>query len=167
MKTITRTISILCALVIISCETEPKRNQVESCFEIDQSDTVSHTLEGNWILLGFKNNTLGEEECTPDILREMTVSFDYNNHIKATSSCNSFEGYYEKFDNDSLNIDSLSTTLIACANDTVMMWEENYFMRLKKAKTFLANGDILTINTSAEYSLVFRFDTTIVAIEYD
>ena len=165
MKTII--IGILSILIITSCETDPTENQPKSCFEINQNDTVVHILESKWILLGFNDNKSGKEECIPGLLREMTITFENNNQLKATSSCNRFDGYYTKSNSDSLLVDSLSTTLIYCTNDTIMKWEEDYFTGLRDAKSYVINGDILTINSSSDYDLVFRFESSNVSIETD
>jgi len=156
MRTILLTLLII--LTIISCENEPIEVEQDSCFNITINDTIDHILESKWTFLGFKNKSTGKEVCNPISLSNMSISFEYNNRLKAISSCNSFDGYFNKSSNDSLQIDSLTTTLKYCSNDTVMDWEEDYFTSLDKTISYKINHDLLTLVTSSELDLIFRFD---------
>jgi len=151
-------LTLLSILIIISCEDEPIQVEQDSCFGFISTDTIDHNLESKWTFLGFKNKSTGKEVCKPSSLGDMSISFEYDNRLKAISSCNSFDGYFNKTINDSLQIDSLTTTLKYCGNDTVIDWEEDYFTSLDKTISYKINHDLLTLVTSSELDLIFRFD---------
>ncbi|MFO7656695.1 MAG: hypothetical protein R6W78_06475, partial [Bacteroidales bacterium] len=92
-------ITLLSILIIISCENEPIEAEQDSCFSITSNNTIDHILENKWTFLGFKNKSTGKEVCKPSSLSNMSISFEYDNRLKAISSCNSFDGYFNKTSN--------------------------------------------------------------------
>ena len=128
-----------------------------SC-ENDLSETAEYLTDNKWILLGVLHNDTNVEESKPDNLKEMNIEFSDTNRFHAISSCNSFDGYYSVSDPDLIIIDSVITTLIYCANDTVREWEEKYFNELKNAANYNIIGNRLTIETISDIDLIFRAD---------
>ena len=128
-----------------------------SC-ENDLNNAPEFLISKKWILLGFLNNETNVVEFKPDNLAKMNIEFSDTNRFHAISSCNSFYGYYSVSDPDLIIIDSLITTLMYCANDTVRYWEEKYFNELKKAANYNIIGNRLTIETISNIDLIFEAD---------
>lgn len=150
---------LITLLAIISCERESLDNSIENCFEINKSDTIKHTLESNWIFLGYIDKETDSKVCKPETLGEMTISIDNFNYFNGTSSCNYFEGYYVSSENNSLLFNSLVSTEKFCLNDTVMQWEDLYYSNLDKVNSYSIINDILTLSTDTKNDLVFRFES--------
>lgn len=152
-------------MIITSCEKENADKQLEytpetpkpGCFIPNSMDTLP-PLESKWVFLGFNNGKTWEEKCGPAEVGDLTISFEIGNKMKAANPCNYFEGVYAKTICDSLlSIDSLSTTFIYCTNNALMQWEKDYFAALSTIEGYKIEGDLLTLKTSSEFDLVFRF----------
>jgi heat shock protein HslJ len=141
--------------LVYSCEKVTDTKQ-PSCFHIDLNDTTDYDIVNKWILLGFMENLLQNEDCKPENIKEMNIKFDNNNRFYANSSCNYLEGHYLTSEPDSIKIDSLMTTLIYCINDTVRDWEEKYMKGLNNATNFNIIGNSLKIKTKTDFDMIFR-----------
>lgn len=128
-----------------------------SC-ENDLNKSTEYLIDNKWIFLGFLNNETKVDEFKPDNLKEMNIEFSDTNIFHAVSSCNLFDGYYAVSDPDLIIIDSVVTTLMYCANDTVRDWEEKYFSELKNAANYKIIGNRLTIETTSNIDIIFRAD---------
>jgi len=141
-----------------SCDNEPDNGNDSSCFQIDNNDRNKYTIDRKWEFLGFFYQDTHLEDCKPVTLDEMSIVFSDTNRFHAVSSCNTFEGYYSVVAPDEIKIDSVSTTLILCIDDTIRQWEKRYLDELKNARNFRINRNILVIETTSKNSIVFKAD---------
>ena len=130
--------------------------EVTNCFDIENPNVENASIENTWILLGFLNTKDSIEDCLPNGLKEMNITFDGQNNYSGNSCCNSFEGYYNIMVNNSILIDSLNQTLIGCLDDVVEHYELKYFDALKDVSNYKINGGYLYLNTNQELSILFK-----------
>jgi heat shock protein HslJ len=151
-------ISIILSLIItFSCEKDLKLENEVYCQPNLDNDTI-YEIQNKWILAGLLNLDTQREDCVPDNLREMNIIFSDTNRFYGVSSCNTFGGYYEISEHDSIKIYNLWSTLIYCFNDTLSDWELKYYEGLENTVKYKINRDILTLETTSDFNLIFRVD---------
>ena len=141
-----------------SCDNESINSGDSSCFQIDNNDRNNYTISRKWEFLGFFHQDTHMEDCKPVTLGEMSIVFSNTSRFHAVSSCNTIEGFYSVVAPDAIKIDSVSTTLILCIDDTIRLWEQRYIDELKNALNFRINRNILVIETTSKNSIVFKAD---------
>jgi len=147
---------ILVFSISFSCkkEAETDSNLNNACLNFETSYTKKHTLSSDWHFIGFiKDN---KTECKPSQINPMTISFSDTSTFSGTSSCNGFSGKHELFNQDSISVSELFSTLKFCTQEFVMNWEEVYLNGLKSASTYQIDGNRLTLKTKDHISLIFK-----------
>ena len=96
----------------------------------------------NWMLVSFG----AENEDTP-LIEGTEVTLEFNRFYKAGGfgGCNTFNAEYALAGENSLSIDGLFATEIACTVEGVMYQEISYLEALRDAERFEISGDQLTI----------------------
>ena len=140
-----------------SCENDLIQEN-EVCCQPNLNDDTIYEIHNKWILIGLLNIDTQKEDCVPDNLREMNIIFSDSNRFHGSSSCNTFGGYYEIYEPDSIKVEYLSTTLIYCFNDTLSDWEEKYYNGLEHSVKYTINRNILTLKTISDFDLIFKVD---------
>jgi heat shock protein HslJ len=150
---------IACLFIwITSCEHERNDENSTGCFQVDLNDPAGYTIDTKWIFLGFLHPDTRKADCKPENIQEMSIEFQDSNKFHAISSCNMFGGYYSVSAPDSLEIDSIFTTLIYCISDTVREWEDRYLNELRNATNYQIIGNRLSIETLSDMIIVFKAD---------
>ena len=149
---------IITISIILSCEKSGVNDNEESCSVVNLSDTVTYTIESKWNFMGFKSHQTGSEEWVPENIIGMSITFNQNNRFSAKSSCNGLGGYYAISEPDSIQIDSIFSTLIYCINDTIRAWETKFTAGLLDATKFNIMGYRLMIETSTDIDMIFRWN---------
>ena len=85
----------------------------------------------------------------------VTLMLDEAGQLSGSGGCNSYSGAYE-LDNNTLSVDQVASTLMACADDTLMQQEIDYFAALQTGMSFEVNGDQLTLS-SPDGQVVLNF----------
>jgi heat shock protein HslJ len=110
-------------------------------------------LAGDWELISFgliSNPT----PAVPDVDTSVIFSLD-DGTVTGNVGCNGFGGNY-KVNGDTINFDSITSTLMACA-DPIMQQESAVFNVFTNSAAFKIDNNMLTI-TSADGNSVLIFN---------
>jgi len=106
------------------------------------AETEGDPLAGsNWQLTTF-GPTGAETPVVTDSV--VTLAFSADGAAGGNTGCNSFGGEYT-VEGDTLQLGELVSTLMACADETVMAQEQAYLQALQSAARFEVTPDQLTI----------------------
>lgn len=83
----------------------------------------------------------------------VTLSFDEDGKVSGSGGCNTFSGSYT-IGQDSLSFGPLASTKKACADETLMKQEQDFFAALEAASSYALVGDELSI-AAGEQTLRF------------
>jgi heat shock protein HslJ len=86
---------------------------------------------------------------------QVTLTFDAEGRVGGESGCNSYGGNYQ-VDGNAITFAEVASTLMACADQSVMDQEQRFFLALQNAGTFEISGDELAIQ-SADGQSVLNF----------
>jgi len=98
-------------------------------------------VPSQWSLVSF-----GEGETETPVIEGSTLTLEFGEEGQAGGSggCNSYGAKYEVKGN-TLTIQEITSTLMACADEPVMQQELQYLGALEAATSFEMAGDTLTI----------------------
>jgi pimeloyl-ACP methyl ester carboxylesterase len=107
-----------------------------------QPPAAENDLVGSiWQLISF-----GPVGATNPVIGNapITLEFELDGQAGGQGGCNSYGGPY-RVQNDSLNFEEITSTLIACSDQAVSEQEQQYLLALQTASRFIIDGDKLTI----------------------
>jgi heat shock protein HslJ len=131
-----------CVLPTPPATTVPAPETPEATEEVTPPTSASNALENTqWQLLSFGASG---SESTPSAGAPITLIFDAGGQVSGQAGCNSFGGSYQ-VQGDTLVFGELVSTLMACADPTVMEQEQQYLQALQSAGRFEVTADRLTI----------------------
>jgi heat shock protein HslJ len=149
---ITLVAALLAAIVLAAC-TVPTTTQPVTQPEAPTGHAQPNLPAGQpglsgtkWILTEFN----GAAPITDHI---PTLEFGADGQVTGDSSCNQYFGSYT-IDGETLNFGQLGSTMMGC-EEPVMQQEISFLQTLGTAAIFTVAGDILTITTAADATLVF------------
>jgi len=98
-------------------------------------------VPSQWKLVSF-----GEPGAETPVVEgsSITLEFDEKGQVGGSGGCNSYGAKYET-QGDTLAIQEITSTLMACVDEQVMEQEQQYFNALQNAASFEITGDSLTI----------------------
>ncbi len=103
-------------------------------------------LLGDWIVVSLNGNPI-ETQNVP------TLTFTESGNVSGEGGCNTFGGTYST-DGNGLTLSGLTTTLVACDEDTVNAQERAYLEALNLTGLYILDGDTLTLSNEAGEALV-------------
>ncbi len=114
---------------------------ITSACTSSQSGGGELTIPSQWKLVSF-----GEPGAETQVIEgsSITLEFEGEGQVGGTGGCNSYGAKYETQGN-TLTIQDIVSTLMACADSQVTEQEQKYFDALKTAARFEISGDNLTI----------------------
>ena len=86
--------------------------------------------------------------------KPVTLEFGPDGQASGSGGCNSYGGTYQ-VQNSALTFGPLISTMMACADDTAMQQEAQYFKVLQASSQFTQTADQLVITDGSQQTLTF------------
>lgn len=138
-------------LIAVSCD---KEGTLLNCCDFEISYNKQYSLADRWVLVGIVTSRPVKVECAEGV--GGFISFKTDSTFSGAFSCNAMGGDYKLKNKNELEIISVFQTLRGCAGTESAYWEGKFSDELRKAASFIIEGNKLEITTSSKSKLVFR-----------
>jgi heat shock protein HslJ len=112
-----------------------------ACTAVQANKGEGDLTNSQWKLVSF-----GESGAETPVVEgpSITLEFEEEGQVGGSGGCNSYGAKYEMQGN-TLTVQEITSTLMACKDEQVMEQEQQYFQALQSAASFEITGDALTI----------------------
>jgi heat shock protein HslJ len=113
------------------------------------SGATSAPLTGTWKLVSYGSSA----SLTPTADVDTSIIFDEDGRISGNVGCNDSGGEY-KVDGDKITFESISSTLMMCADTAIGDQETAVLSTLTETVTFVVDGNTLTLRSADGDSVI-------------
>jgi heat shock protein HslJ len=108
----------------------------------DTPEPATSLVNTQWQLVSY-----GEAGMETPVIEESEVllQFESDNQLEGYGGCNMFTAGYQAPERGKLSISNIVSTLVACADTSVMEQEERYFEALRTVGSYELTGDRLKL----------------------
>lgn len=141
---------IAIAIAATACNNETRQNSTTEN-RVKEQETATTTPASGAGLAGkeWKLLELNGKPVVPDTTfpKYPHIRFETGNRISGNLGCNSFGGNYRTGENNGIELQDISATMMACPNLQV---EQAFLDALKSAKAFRINNDTLALSNEKQ-----------------